>query len=56
MRSYFDGEIAQSLQITSELHKERANPWRRFKWAVSHFLVNVMDYTVTRRLNFRAEG
>ena len=28
--------------------------WRRIKWALSHFLVNVMDYTVTRRLNFRA--
>ena len=27
--------------------------WRRIKWAVSHFLVNIMDYTVTRRLNFR---
>jgi hypothetical protein len=29
--------------------------WRRLKWAISHFLVNIMDYTVTRRLNFRAE-
>src|SRR5258707_997659 len=29
-----------------------ATLWRRVKWAVSHFLVNIMDYTVTRRLNF----
>ena len=28
--------------------------WRRIKWAASHFLVNVIDYSVTRRLNFRA--
>ncbi|HEX8841388.1 MAG TPA: phospholipase D-like domain-containing protein, partial [Sphingomicrobium sp.] len=55
MRSYFDGEVAQSRWITPELHRKRANPWRRLKWAVSHFLVNVLDYTVTRRLNFRLE-
>lgn len=55
MRSYFDGEIAQSKWITPALHKRRSSPWRRIKWAISHFLVNVMDYTVTRRLNFRVE-
>jgi len=55
MRAYFDREIADSRWITPALHKSRANPWRRIKWAISHFLVNVMDYTVTRRLNFRAE-
>ena len=55
MREYFEGELAASKWITPELHKRRSNPWRRFKWAVSHFLVNIMDYTVTRRLNFRAE-
>jgi cardiolipin synthase len=55
MRSYFEGELKHSKWITPALHKRRANAWRRFKWAVSHFLVNVMDYTVTRRLNFRPE-
>ena len=55
MRSYFDGEIAHSKWITPALHRRRASPWRRIKWAISHFLVNVMDYTVTRRLNFRVE-
>ena len=55
MRSYFEGELAQSRWITPELHKRRANPWRRLRWAISHFLVNIMDYTVTRRLNFQAE-
>jgi len=56
MRGYVEGEIANSRWITPELHKRRSSLWRRFKWAVSHFLVNVMDYTVTRRLNFRPEG
>jgi hypothetical protein len=37
------------------MHKRRSSPWRRIKWAVAHFLVNVMDYRVTRRLNFGAE-
>lgn len=55
VRRYFDGEVAQSRWITPDLHKKRANLWRRFKWAVSHFLVNIIDYTVTRRLNFRSE-
>ena len=55
MRAYFERELDDSKWITPELHKRRANPWRRFKWAISHFLVNITDYTVTRRLNFRRE-
>jgi cardiolipin synthase A/B len=55
VRGYFERELADCRWITPELHRRRANPWRRIKWAISHFLVNVMDYTVTRRLNFRAE-
>jgi cardiolipin synthase len=54
MRAYFDRELQDCRWITEELHERRATSWRRIKWAVSHFLVNVMDYTVTRRLNFRA--
>ena len=55
LRGYFERELEQCLWITPALHKSRANLWRRLKWAISHFMVNVMDYTVTRRLNFRAE-
>lgn len=55
VRDYVEGEIASSKWITPDFHKRRSNPWRRFKWAVSHFLVNIMDYTVTRRLNFGRE-
>ena len=54
MRAYFDRELQDCRWITNELHDRRATFWRRLKWAVSHFLVNVMDYSVTRRLNFRA--
>ena len=55
MRTYFERQLEDCKWITPEFHKRRANPWRRLKWAFSHFLVNVADYTVTRRLNFRAE-
>ena len=55
MRGYFERQLKDCKWITPAVHKRRANPWRRLKWAISHFLVNVMDYTVTRRLNFRAE-
>jgi cardiolipin synthase len=54
MRDYFARELEDCRWISPALHKKRANPWRRLKWAISHFLVNIMDYTVTRRLNFRA--
>jgi cardiolipin synthase len=54
MRGYFERELRDCRWITHEVHARRASLWRRLKWAVSHFLVNVMDYTVTRRLNFRA--
>jgi cardiolipin synthase A/B len=52
MRGYFERELADCKWITPEVHKRRASPWRRLKWALSHFLVNIMDYSVTRRLNF----
>jgi cardiolipin synthase A/B len=55
MRGYFERELLGCNWITPEVHKRRASVWRRFKWAVSHFLVNIIDYNVTRRLNFRAE-
>ena len=52
MRSYFEREVQKSEQITPELHRQRANLWRRIKWTISYWLVTSMDYTVTRRLNF----
>jgi len=52
MRRYFEAELADSEQITPELHRRRATLWRRFKWTISHWLVTALDYTVTRRLNF----
>ena len=53
MRGYFERELKDCRWITHEVHKRRATILRRLKWAISHFLVNIADYTVTRRLNFR---
>ncbi|MFL6752348.1 MAG: phospholipase D-like domain-containing protein [Sphingomicrobium sp.] len=55
MRAYFERELQDCRWITHEVHDRRATLWRRVKWAISHFLVNVMDYSVTRRLNFGAD-
>ena len=51
MRGYFERELGDCKRITPALHKRRAKPWRRLKWAFAHFLVNIMDFSVTRRLN-----
>ncbi|MEO5972551.1 MAG: phosphatidylserine/phosphatidylglycerophosphate/cardiolipin synthase family protein [Sphingomicrobium sp.] len=55
MRGYFERELADSLPITSALHKQRATPWRRLRWRVSHWLVTSMDYTMARRFNLGPE-
>ncbi|URD60065.1 phosphatidylserine/phosphatidylglycerophosphate/cardiolipin synthase family protein [Sphingomonas sp. KRR8] len=56
MRGYFERELNDCLQITPAIHRARASWLRRLKWTISHWLVTAVDYTVTRRLNFRAES
>ncbi len=51
MRSYIGQHIAASEQITPALHRRQATVWNRLRWALSWFLVAVIDYTVSRRLN-----
>ena len=53
MRRYFEHELKDSEEITLALHRQRATLWRRFKWTLSHWLVTALDYTVTKRLNFK---
>ena len=38
--------------ITPELHRSRRTLLNRLRWTISYFLVNTLDYSVTRRLNF----
>ena len=56
LRGYFERQLAHCQEITPDLHRARANWWRRIKWGVSNWLVTAVDYTVTRRLNFGPEG
>lgn len=52
VRAYVEGEIAESERITPEMYQARTGPWMRFKQMVAYFVMAVLDYNVTRRLNF----
>jgi cardiolipin synthase len=56
MRTYFEGELSQCVQIEPKVQERRATLWNRIRWALSFFLVTTLDYGVTRRLNFGLEG
>lgn len=51
MRAYLAKHVTASEHITAESHRRNATFGKRIKWAISWFLVTVVDYTVTRRLN-----
>jgi cardiolipin synthase len=52
VRGYFDAEIADSERITPELYARRTSAWTRVKQAGAFFVMTVLDYNVTRGLNF----
>lgn len=52
MRAYIATHFAASEAITPALHRKRATILNRIRWALSWFVVTVVDYTVTRNLNF----
>ena len=52
---YVEGEVARSLEITPALHRGRTGLWARIRQAAVYFVVGVLDYRVTRRLNIDVE-
>jgi cardiolipin synthase len=56
VRAYVDGEVANSEEITTSVYKARTGRWTRFKQMVAYFVMAVLDYGVTHRLNFGREG
>jgi cardiolipin synthase A/B len=52
VRAYFDGEVADSERITKQVYRARTSPWTRIKQAAAYFVMAVLDYNVTRGLNF----
>lgn len=51
MRAYIDLHAAAAEPITLDWHRANAGVFNRVRWVLSWFLVAVVDYTVTRRLN-----
>lgn len=56
MRSYISGELAASERITPEAYARTRGPWNRIKGRLAYMLMSVIDYNVTRRLNFGLDG
>ncbi|HEX8526936.1 phospholipase D-like domain-containing protein [Allosphingosinicella sp.] len=52
MRRFVEGEIADSIRITPEMHKRQRTWWNRFKWGIAYFIIATADYNLARRLNF----
>lgn len=51
MRAYFDGEMADSKEITAADHAKVG--WiDRCRWGIGYFIMAVLDAGITRRLNF----
>ena len=48
--------MAQSERITPALYKARTGWWTRVKQFGAYFVMAVLDYNVTRRLNFGDKG
>ena len=51
MRAFVDGHAAASVEVTPALYRSWARPLTRLRWWASWFLVAVIDYTVSRKLN-----
>lgn len=51
MRQFVDDHLSGSRAITPEVHQRQAGWWNGLRWWASWFLVGVVDYTVSRRLN-----
>ncbi|HTH27626.1 MAG TPA: phosphatidylserine/phosphatidylglycerophosphate/cardiolipin synthase family protein [Sphingobium sp.] len=46
---------AEARPIDMAAYRAMAGPVARIRWLISYALVGVLDYTMTRRLNFRSE-
>jgi cardiolipin synthase len=51
MRQFVSEHVPASLEITPALYRGWSTPWNRLRWWLSWFLVTVVDYTVSRKLN-----
>ncbi len=56
LRAHVDAETQDAREASLAYLRERAGWLTRLKWRIAYFLVAVVDYSVTRRLNFRSTG
>lgn len=56
LRAHVDAEIQDAREAHLANLRQRAGWLTRLKWWIAYFLVAVVDYSVTRRLNFRNTG
>lgn len=55
VRALVERTLADCAAIDGQTFGAMAGPVARLRWWISYLLVGVLDYTVTRRLNFRSE-
>lgn len=55
MRAIINERVNESRPIDQAIYRGMAGLLARLRWWISYLLVGVLDYTVTRRLNFRDE-
>ena len=51
MREFIAYHMRFSTHVTPEVHRKRRGLWARLRGKISWFIVAVLDYTLTRRLN-----
>jgi cardiolipin synthase A/B len=56
LRTLVDHETEACREASLDLLKARAGWLTRLKWSIAYFVVAVVDYTVTRRVNFGSIG
>lgn len=52
MRTFVEGEIADSVRITPEAHRRNMTWLNRLRWGLGFFVMATADYNLARRLNF----
>lgn len=56
VRHYVDDEIGDCVRITADDYARNRTVWTRMKGRFAYFLMSVLDYNVSRRLNFGIDG
>ncbi|GHH19238.1 hypothetical protein GCM10008023_26050 [Sphingomonas glacialis] len=55
VRGYVDGEVGQSERITAQAYRENTDWWTRTRQFAAFFVMTVLDYNITKQLNFGRE-